>query len=641
MLFSSGAHAELKEVFSKSYLEGKVRDEIADLEIGFDIDLLDIDIAEGVGISSRYRYQVEPSYQAGHSMRIDSWKLKFNLKPGDVIKSQVLEDESIPVYFNIERDSEILFIRQFKRKSKAVKAAPYTLGQLPINARHALKLNPGDFVSIPTNMTIATGISGSLKDGLISAGGNIYLVYSGKFLVQVFRMHDSKVRLRLIAQRDSARGISANSKIDFDIFGIKVVDKQIKRHLELKSSASFAKHKGSQLIVDYIFDLENEDSKKAYNQILSSHYSFKDLDAFSDLLEGSELENSFISLYEDADRIFNEDKNREQKRIDRVFKGFNNYKKEVTNLKLGLILAQTKFSRNEVQSNISYEDKNGLRKKFYYPTYTYSKDSKLDLWILKSKERLIKTYFGLSPVDEHGIGHGHTDIGFTYDRKDQSFNPMEQANFRQVVSDMLPDYLHDQIDWKEWENHKDRNSAVAYFQVIFKKQAFDNLKGYTVEDITKALSRYYKDRELYNSTTVGSALRRFWHSISNVENNSRADFKHIARKLYKVFNDDNIDGKERLNILMKLRKKSVFKKVGYGFLMSLIPEEQLEDLVYIRLNLHARDSDEVKFNIGHSSYSSLYKELMYVNKILNDRSYDLRLDEQEIEFKDKSLSEDI
>ena len=81
-------------------------------------------------------------------------------------------------------------------------------------------------------------------------------------------------------------------------------------------------------------------------------------------------------------------------------------------------------------------------------------------------------------------------------------------------------------------------------------------------------------------------------------------------------------------MFLELREHSVFRKVGYSFLMSLLPHDKLEELIYVELKLHARGESKVNFTFGNSSYSSVYKQIVYINKVLNDRSYDLRIDGQ-------------
>jgi len=633
VLTSLSIQAGIKDVLNLEKISGKIKEEVAQMDISASVRLLDLDVAEGVGISSKYKYEVEPSYQAKHFTRVDRWILNTDIKAGDIIKDVI----DLPVYLNINKGAEINFVRQFPSRKEALKKLPYSLNKLPTTAKRALKLNVGDFVSIPTNMSVAVGASiGNVADILrASAGG--YMVFSGKFLVHVFRMKDQKVRVRLIAQRNNTNGVNAGAKLDFDIFGISVVDRQIKRWIELDiAKVGASKGRGHQLIIDYIFDLKDEKAQQAYNSILGSTFKFKDVAMFKEFLKERGLEDRLITVYENAEVIFKEDVNKEKKRVDRIFKGFNNFKKTAKNIKLGLLFTTYSKSKTFIENRISYDDKHGQRKRFYYPTMTNTKKNEFDLILLKAKERVVKTTFGLVPLDEDDAGAGHTDFGFTYDRKDKIFRIDEQRKYIQMLNDVLPDFLYDQIDWKGWDEYRSRPNTVATMQVIFKKEAFKSLKGMEEKEIRKKLTRFYKDRKLVDISLIDGFFKRLWRKIRLIKGEERSDVKDISRKLYEVFNSEEFDGKDRVRTLMKLRDRYIFKRLGLKFLMSLVPENKLDQYVYIKLGMHSKKDEEVKFEFGTQGYSEVYHELMYVNSVLNDRSYDLRLTDKELQFKEEA-----
>ena len=91
----------------------RIHEEVADLDLNFDVDLLDVDLFEGVGISNAYRFEVEPSYLASFHTRVDKWEVKFDLRPGDLLKDVI----DIPIYLNIDKNFSILsFFINFKKR---------------------------------------------------------------------------------------------------------------------------------------------------------------------------------------------------------------------------------------------------------------------------------------------------------------------------------------------------------------------------------------------------------------------------------------------------------------------------------------------------------------------------------------------
>ncbi|EQC52322.1 hypothetical protein [Bacteriovorax sp. DB6_IX] len=624
--------AGIKDILNPEKLAGKVREEIAEMDISASVKLVDLDLAEGIGISSKYKYEVEPSYQAKHYTRIDRWKLNTDIKAGDIIKDIV----ELPVYLNIAKGAEVNFVRQFPSKKEAMLKKPYFLSSLPVNADKALKLHVGDFVSIPTTMSVAVGAGIGNAYEILKTNVGAYVVFSGQFLVHVYRMKDSKVRVRLIAQRNSSYGANSSAKLSFDIFGISVVDRQIKRWVDLDVAKFGGSHgSGHQLIIDYIFDLKTEEAKHAYNSILGSTFKFKDVDMFKEYIKERGLEDRLISVYEDAEVLFKEDVNKKAKRVDRIFKGFNDFKKESSHFKLGLLV--TSYSKNKtfIENKISYDDKHGQRKRFYYPTQTDYKKNEFDIFILKAKERVVKTTFGLVPLDDEDYGDSYTDFGFTYDRKDKVFRIDEQRKYIQMLNDTLPDELYDSIDWKGWDEYRSRPNTVASMQVIFKKEALAFLKGMQEKDIRKKLYTFYKERKLVDISLVDGFFKRLWRKLRLINGEERSDIKYISQKLYAVFNSNEFDGKDRIKTLMDLRDRYIFKRMGFKFLMSLVPANELDKYVYINLRMHSKKDEEVKFVFGTQGYSEVYHELMYVNSVLNDRSIDLRLTERELKFKEE------
>ena len=338
-VFSSNTYAGLSDVLKPSNIQERVRQEVADLDISFRVNLFDVDLFEGLGISSRYRYEVEPSYIANYHTRVDRWEVNADIRAGDILDG-VIES---PIYLNIDRDSSIYFVRQFQSKWDALKAAPYLLNRLPVNADRAIKyLSPGDFVSIPSEMTVAFGASTGFLDQVdgINAEANLYYMLKGKFLIPIFRMTDNKVRVKLIAQKSNGIGGSSEIGAELEFFGVSILDKQIKRIFELDGlELGMGKGKGSQFLIDYIFDLSDANAREAYNSILSSTYKFKDLEVFREFTSNRELEIRLLSSYELADSISKDDADLENKRVERVFKGANDFDYDNSRIKLGLVLA--------------------------------------------------------------------------------------------------------------------------------------------------------------------------------------------------------------------------------------------------------------------------------------------------------------
>lgn len=634
----TSVNASFFDFLKPAEINERIREEYADLDIQFSVDLLDVDLFEGLGISSRYRYEVEPSYLANYYTRVDKWEMKTNLSPGDLIKDAI----DFPIFLNINKDSNVYFVRQFKSKKQALLARPYAFNKLPITASRALeKLVPGDFVSIPADMSVTVGASSGFLDQIdgINAKAKVYYVLNGKFLIHVFRMKNDKVRVKLIAQKSSGAGIDTEFGGDIEIFGVSVLDHQIEKIFDLDFlEAGWSKGKGTQFLIDYIFDLKDEKARKAYDQILSSTYKFKDIAIFQEFIKERELEVRLLSSYELADELATADLLSPERRVERVFKGTNDYKYDRTKLKLGLLLASFKKDVSYTENLISYEEEDGKRHFYYYPIHLKYKRKKGGIWPIRFKEEVNYSFFGLVPVEERrGEGNAYSDYGFTYDVRDKNFLQIEQVKFKQKVRDNIPKKLYDEIDWAEFNETGSHKSARGFFQIIFKAEAFKTLKNIPFDELNEKVQEYYRNRLLLEAGPVHGVWQSIWRKLTIVKFKERRQLKRLAKKLHYVLTDIELTGKQKINKLLKLREKSLFEKVGIGFLISLLDQDSLEDKLFITLNLHAMDTEEITLKYGDQKFSKLYHELQYAHNAINNRSWDLRLtSDQDVDSSKKS-----
>jgi hypothetical protein len=632
-LFSPLAQAKLSDYLKPGEISSRIRTEIADLDVSFGANLFDLDLFEGIGLSARYRYEVEPSYQAGFHTRVDRWRIKADLNLGDI-----LDAAETPLYLKMKRDQEIFFVRQFKSKKKALTALPYHIKQLPITAKKAISgLTPGDLVSMPAEMTIAIGAQASSNYVTslygLSANANIYYMLSGRFQVQVYRMKENKVRLKLIAMTAKGVGTNAGVEADVSVFGISIANKLIEKIFEMDiAKLGTSVKKGEQFIIDYVFDLNAPKAQKAYDQILSSTYKFKDLELFQEFLYSNDLENRVISNYELAEDLYEEDRLSPKKRVNRIFKGFNKFTQKARNLKLGLLVASFKKNKTFTKNVIAYQSQetNGMDKYFYYPVYNHLIRTRLGIGFLGTKGKIEKSLFGLVPTGKDGadIGAKMKDFGYTYELKDKIFRRDEQANFKEFLHNHLNQELFDQIDFKDFERYNGKKNARVFFRLVFKEAAFDSLKGTSERKLRKALKKFYKERKEYYADPIHGVWGRIWHAVNPKKLTERSQIKKAAAELYKIANE-SMTGKEKLERLLDLRKNHVFSKVGFAFIADQVPVEQLEKTMSVSLTITADDVERVDYKFGTLELSQLYYELRHAHNAIMNRSFDLRLNQEE------------
>lgn len=647
--------AKLEDYLDRKEIQKKIRETIADQDISFRVDLGDVDLVEGVNLSGKYRYDVEASYINKYYTRVDKWDVKAGINVGEILKEAV----DLPFSFSINRNTSFFFVRQFPKKSEAIKALPYTPLKLPLTAKAALNhLNVGDFVSMPANLNVAVGVQAStsvVSPVIINANVGSFFVLSGEFTIQVFKMDETHVRLKLLTKRGRDSAVSTGVGASFNVFGIRLLDKQIDRLFERDLvQLGWSYNPGAQFIIDYVFDLKDKDAQAAYNQILSTTMKFKDL-IVADMLNARDLKDKLISSYEKADDIFNADRNRDPKdrRVQRIFKGFNNYKGHTTHLKFSLLVSSYTKDKTFTESKVTFIDKKEKNLEFYYPTFSKYMETHFGKWFFELKDQSFQNNFGLIPRfnTEDSFGK-NPDIGLTFERKDRYFTAYEQKAVERFMITQIPAVFAKDIDFSQWEDGVKKIDSRIFFQLVLKAQGFNYLKNIPAAVLRKKLAEYVESKkqlhvideqeEIDNDGTIDSA-----ENLSRVE--KLKDFLFINRfiekerldslaaNLTRILNNQNSSSEEKLNKLVSLNEFGVFERLGVGFLISLLPQDKLTELVYLKLDMIGKDLKPINVEVGTLNYRALYKELTQIQSRLSNRGYDLRLSDDDIEMADLDI----
>jgi len=644
LLQLQSAHADSDTKFSE-YLEKKhteagikIKEVIANQDINFNVNLGDIDLIEGVNIAGNYRYNVESSYISKYYTRIDKWDLRAGINAGEVIKDYL----DLPFSFSINRDKSIYFVRQFPSKLDAMKAIPYTPAKLPITANRALQaLNPGDMVSMPANLNVAVsiGTSTSIATSItpINGSASVYGILSGDFIVQVYKIDATHVRLKLIAQRSRTSGSGYGMGFGINFFGIGFIDRQIRRLVDTDLvQLGINLTPQSQFIVDYVFDLSDAKAQDAYNQILSSQYKFKDLMVTEQILNAKELKDKLISSYEKADNLWNEDRSIEpdHRRIQRIFKGFNSSKGHNRHVKLAFLVTSYQKDNTYTESKVTVVDKNENNLEFYYPTFSrYLETTFGKKWFLNLKDQSYINNFGLIPrFNTEDSKLKNPDIGFTYERKDKFFTSYEQKAVEKFLLSQIPLSLLNNIELKEWKNGLRKTDSRIFLQLILKAQGFEYLKNFSETELTERLLTYVKDRESKHVIEINqndinfSKLKDFLFLNRFIE---RKRLVSMAKSLYTILKNENNDSEEMTRKIVALNEFGVFDRIGVGFLISLLPQDQMADLVYVKLEMSGKENTTIDYEAGKLNYRPLYKELTSIQSRLSNRSYDMRVTDED------------
>jgi hypothetical protein len=631
----NAAVAKFDDFLEYKELPKKIHDSIADQDVSFGADLANIDLINGINLSTKYHYDVEASYLDKYYTRIDKWDLKLGINVGDVLNNFI----ELPFSFSVERNNSFYFVRQFHTKKEAMKAMPYAPNKLPLNAKLALKnMKTGDFVSMPANLNVA--VSAEVKSSMVapiivSADAKAEFLLSGEFTVQVFKMDETHVRLKLITKRGRDTSAVAGIGANFSFFGIHVLDHQIDRLFERDfTQFGYSYNPGSQFIIDYVFDLKSPEAQVAYNHILNSTLKFKDL-IVADMINAQDLKDKLISTYEKADELFLADQKLDVKdrRVQRVFKGFNSYQGQTKHIKFSFLVTSYTNDRTFTESKVTFVDKNDKNMTFYYPTYSRYIESHFGKWIFDLKDQTFQTNFGLIPrFNAEDIHIKNPDLGLTFERKDRYFTAYEQKVVEKFMLSQIPATLARDIDFSQWKDGTKKIDSRIFFQLVLKSQGFDYLKNRSGTELREKIVAYVAEKRKMHVIDENPNQPQF-DKIQNFLLLNRFIEKDrlesLADSLAKILRNDENDSEIMTKKLVALNDGGVFDKIGIGFLISLLPEDKLQDLVYLKLDMIGKDLTPIDKESGTLNYHALYKELNEVQSRLSNRSYDLRLSDED------------
>ena len=641
-LYSASSNAaKLEDFLDRKEIQRKIKESIADQDINFGVDIFGKELINGINASSKYNFSVEASNHNKLYTRVDKWDLNLGINVGTILKDLV----DVPFSFSINRNNSLFFVRQFHTKLDAVKAIPYTPAKLPLNADLALKnLKVGDFVSMPANLSVAVNLSAStviVSPVIVNANTGIYYVVSGEFTVQVYKLDDSHVRLKLISKRGRDNGGTAGVGISFNLFGLKIIDNQIDRLLERDlAQVGISYNPGAQFIVDYIFDLKNPEAKDAYNKILSSTFKFRDL-IVSDIIDASDLKDKLISSYEKADSIYDEDKNLDPKdrRVQRIFKGFDNYRGHTRHLKFSMLITGYTKDRTFTESRVTFIDKNEKNLEFFYPTYSKYVETHMGKWLFELKDQNFQNNFGLIPIyNAEDSKLKNPDIGLTFERKDRYFTKFEQKSVVKFMVTEIPDEIVKNIDFSEWRDGVTKLDSRIFLHLVLKGDSFPYLKNIPLETMKEKLLEFIKEKSKYhildeNADDANFAKIKDFLLINRFIEKERVI--NLAASITEILKTENAE--EMTKKLVALNEFGLFDKVGLGFLISLLPQDKLADLVYVKLEVIAKNLKPINAEFGTLKYRVLYNELNQIQSRLSNRSNDLTLSDDDRNIEDTDI----
>jgi|GEM_PF-3706427 len=637
---------KIDEVFDElkwENIKGKIHEEIINLDVDWDIKLFSLDITDGIGLAAKYKWGLEPSYKDGYFTRIDSYRLEGDIKVGDMIKDSV--DGFFPFYMNLSSDSEIIFARHFKEQMKAASALPYNPLKLPIRADLAREMEPGTFVSMPAKLKVVVGASAGYSN-VVSVNGNGYYLLSGEFRINFLKVDEDRIRVKLIGMRRKGSGASASVKYGFNLFGIKILDKQVNNLLGTKLfRIAKNKIKGENFSVDYVFNLADEEASEAYDKFLNANLKFKVLPTTNSAEVDDDLADSFYSNLVMAENIAQEDlgKKRKDRRVQRVFKASNFFEQDNFNVKIGIKILSFGWGKNYVENRLAFYDEQNRIERFFMPVFNTYDNQDFLFELFKEKENK-NTYLLLNTDDDWNVEKMDT-LAFTWNKRDKVCFKYEFNNLKEELDRMLGEVSkRSGIDKLPVPSKKVR-ALTWWMNLIFSRETANVVlsRSFSEDDIWDALYPVfvdYGDELAYNHGTGNDDdnNQQWYHSGSKYspskrkvyllfkKNNWRYGRFLSLKKFVEKFGDilKENDYTEKSKKLFEVMKKSFYRDFMIRFIFEYARVKQVEPDFIIHFSARASGMDKFQRSYGDlETTQELYRAINRIIAQITDSSYDM------------------
>ena len=538
-------------------------------------------------LALRYRYDVAPAYQSGLYTRLDRWQASVAIR--DLIPG-----------LKLMPGTEIVAIRQYKSKKDALKAAPkLKLNSLPLSAENARAMETGSILMFSVAAEDFKGVDGSVNvAGPLAVGGKLGHADRGLFQVQAQKLNGNKVRLRLVATRQHA--FEAEGAVRLKVGPVRT------------NLATAGASKGPQSLVsaEYEFDLDKPEAIQAYNSIFAKGGLRPSLRLANPFMTTSETSREMNAHLGDVQKLAATDasESKDARRVSRSYESVStsNPIRSRKGFNLLEIASFQKSTSVTSRSHLTYVDEAGIRHETPSTNYESRKQTRR-LFGLRNEQEIRRASY-ISKTDSRGELTGGGEYVVTLELKDKRMGKSETEKARVKLRRLIAPSILNKLRIDPLLTQTAYKNARVYTQVVFTEKAFQWLRGLSADQITTSLTNYLTERK---------------ESTADHARSIRASSDLLAKIL-----DPMTTPEARLDIFGKLQKESLFRDAGSGYLMSLLPESQLEELVSVFIRVDATAFDKpVLATFGHSDFRQIEKATECADYQQNRTSIDLRLED--------------
>lgn len=514
-----------------------------------------------------------------------------------------LFEKAHPLGLGITETREVSFTRLYPSKCTSLIRLPYNpITRMPVTAEKALQLEDGELVSysMPFTINLGTGVG----DGIANASLSYFR--TADVDVNIFKMQNNHVRVRMVARQDKGLSFSARAREKLGNL-IRIAD------IKFDAVSSSAKAE----LIDYIFNLNDAEARKTYTKLVSPYeltdFSIQDeaQKAKIALLNSSQ---SVRTMFIDARAILQEANSNPQNVI-RIMGTNSDLSTLASGFRVNFLNSvKLNVSSNYTDAKIQRIDEN---------------DSIIDDFFMRSIEAVSRSkFFSLSSKDKYQLGTILTDqkaaspLGLLIQKHSnkQELTNLSKNKWSSYLKQLPMTADEPNIDARLDQLQQAKGKLLTREMFFVDAQEFFKNSGHFSHQYLKDQIRYMfmlsiDNHAMLTSKPSGSNSSSDGRNALEEAHNSYLTFPERWNKLSRetklkqlewmysyelntvipdaLMNISNprLEREQRLLAFNALMQTPLFNEIGISLLTHIIPREQLRSMVVYQVLLQSNNAE--------------------------------------------------
>lgn len=605
--------------------------ESSKLKIKTSVDL-DLELG-GVVAGTYYKYEVEPTLRDGEQVRRDVWAIELSnehlLSAGTHIR--------------------VTFSRNFSgdgAKGRAMKALPYFFGKVPKNANQIKeKMKTGESVRIEVFGRAGLQKSDKVISGRITEKLNAGYNREALFLVDLYKHSETVVRARILGLNNKGVaniGASVNSLPP----ALQVLPRKLRElfsigvGVEFKNTMAY-KHEYpiTSLMIDFLYNFstsaqiaKNVDTSNiaegAIDQILSDLRNMGFAPLFDPRKDSKMLAESLLAHAKISEQLWREDRQsladgkitQKDVRVKTLFKGSIELDSFAMKLKgnASAILAKEYESggHHSFITSMDYNDKPS-----YYlmdNSFTQSK-TKSKIILGKNDKRALRDIDLLVHSNQNRESLRIADLIVKNDIEDKTMDAKQLEAIKTTIIRSLPTALASDREIDQFFPSKSESNVNLTYQYNFGELAFKSVAQKNSNELAQKLYTFLDNHPAKSSMS----LPAYYPATGGISYSEYIEqLGHELNEMLTTKGNDN-----RMEIFNRIKSNPIAQKFILGeFFASLIPNDIAKTAMGLKMTYSSNETSTKIKRTGDYEISPIYQEVAFIRSILNDRSYDIRME---------------